>query len=65
MLQSDWGDDGPFDKGEHMTERGLEGEVLESETARVRILGMDNFWRREECVVTECGWANDADDIEA
>ena len=42
-LQSDCGDDGPFDNGEHMTERGLEGETLEFDTARVLTLGRDNF----------------------
>lgn len=61
---SDSGDDGPFEKGEYMTERGLEGEVLELDGVRVLIFGRDSFWRREECVAAECG-ANDVDDIEA
>jgi hypothetical protein len=40
---SDCGDDGPFDKGEYITERGLEGEVLEFDAVRVLILGRDSF----------------------
>lgn len=39
---SDRGDDGPFDKGEYMMERGLEGEV-EFDTARVLTFGRDSF----------------------
>lgn len=51
---SDRGDDGPFDKGgEYMAERGLEGEVVEPDTARVLIFGRDSFWRREVCVVPD------------
>lgn len=50
---SDRGDDGPFDKGEYMTERGLEGEVVEPDAARVLIFGRDSFWRREVCVVAD------------
>jgi hypothetical protein len=61
---SDRGDDGPFDMGEYMMERGLEGEV-EFDMARVLIFGRDNFWRREVCVAGGCGGINDADDIEA
>ena len=40
---SDSGDDGPFEKGECMTERGLEGEVFELEGVRVLIFGRDSF----------------------
>lgn len=61
---SDRGDDGPFDKGEYMMERGLEGEV-EFDTARVLTFGRDSFWRREVCVVADCGETSDVDDIEA
>ena len=61
---SDRGDDGPFDKGEYMMERGLEGEA-EFDMARVLIFGRDSFWRREVCVAADCGEINDADDIEA
>jgi len=50
---SDSGDDGAFDKGECMMERGLEGEVLELDAVRVLILGRDSFWRREDCVVAD------------
>lgn len=48
-----------------MTERGLQGEALEFDTARVLILGRESFCRIDVCVVMGCGWANDADDIEA
>ena len=40
---SDRGDDGPFDTGEYMAERGLEGEALEFDAVRVLILGRDSF----------------------
>ena len=59
---SDPGDGGPFDKGEYITERGLEGEF---DTVRLLIFGIDSFCRREVCVVADCGGTNDADDIEA
>lgn len=39
---SDRGDDGPFDIGEYMTERGLEGEA-EFDAVRVLIFGRDSF----------------------
>ena len=62
---SDRGDDGPFDKGECTTERGLEGEVVELDGVRVLIFGRDSFWRREDWVVADCGETSDADEIEA
>lgn len=37
------GDVGPFDKGEYMTGRGLEGEVVELDATRVLIFGRDSF----------------------
>ena len=61
---SNRGDDGPFDKGEYMMERGLD-ELVELDMARVLIFGRDSFWRREVCVVGHCGETNDPEDIEA